>query len=180
MISVIAKLTDLALEGADGRYWYDYAKSKIGEAGKHYGVVDQQLADYLALFSPRVHLRRSVRYALSYLVKGKFEHDVLRNIRASVEHYDLTGEIRGAKTEPFSRALMGDKTAIVLDTWMADALEVDGKKFEVKRVHRAASDKLLTVAEDLDWPVAETQAAIWTAVVRKVRQSVPQLEIPLD
>ena len=173
-------LAKLALDGADGRYWYDYAKAQIEAAARHYGIDPKRFADLLSLFSPRVSVKRSIRFAIRYARTGEFEHDVTRNTKAAVAHYDLTGEIRGAKTEPFARALMGDKTAVVFDTWMADAMGVDGSKFAVKRVHRVQTERLIRVAEYLGWPIAETQAAIWTGIVKKSRRSVPQLEIPLD
>lgn len=163
----VAKLIDLALEGADGRHWYKDAAVHVRGAAFILDCDAQRLADILALLSPRVSVKRNIRFALRYVKDGKFAGDVMRTIRASVNHYELTGEIRGPKTGPFARAIMGDLNAIVLDVWMAVAFGIDQKRFSVKRVHAECSKRIRAVAKNLGWKNAEVQAAIWYAAVRR-------------
>ncbi len=162
-----AKLRKLALAGADGRPWYDWARAEISAAAPLLGVSETRLADLLALFSPRVSVKKSVRMAVHYIRTGAHSHDVLPMVRVGVAHYEATREIRGCKTAPFAKALMGDKSAVVLDTWMAVAFGLDpGWIKDRPRLRRRMAATLERVAAGLGWPVAETQAAIWAATVR--------------
>lgn len=173
----IKRLTQLALDGADGRYWYDDANYQIKYASEYLGCKVQDLADLLALFSPRVSVLRSAKWALRYLNEKSFAPDCTISHKFAIAHWELTGEIRGSKTGPFARALMGDRDALVLDTWMAKALGVDSKRFEIKAVWNRAAEKIRLVAQLLGWPVAETQAAIWTAIVRENRVNIPRFDM---
>lgn len=170
-------LAALAHEGADARGWYREAWVEIELAAPKLGISSTRLADLLALFSPRVSVLRSVRWAIHYSRTGEFMHDATRSHRLAVKHYEQTKEIRGPKTAPFAKALMGDGSALVLDSWMSKALNVDHKRFEVRAVHDAASKRVRLTAMVLGWPVAETQAALWAATVRKHRVEVPRISI---
>lgn len=160
-------LAAIAQSGADCRPWYDWAKTEIEAAAPLLGCTPTRVADMLALFSPRVSVKRSVIWAVHYLRTGEFVEDVTRSHVAAVQHYERTREIRGAKTAPFAKALLGDKSAIVLDTWMAVAFGVDPSWIRDRpRLRRRMGAALTRVAELLGWPIAETQAAIWGATVR--------------
>lgn len=162
-----AKLRKLALAGADARPWYDWALAEIQAAAPILGVTETRLADLLALFSPRTSVKKSVRLTVHYIRTGGHVHDVLPMVRVGVAYYEATREIRGCKTAPFAKALMGDKSAVVLDTWMAVAFGVDPNWIKDRpKLRRRMAATLQRVADSLGWPVAETQAAIWAATVR--------------
>lgn len=182
-ITGMRTLADMALDGADHRYWYDSAREQIGLAaqilvGEGHGTTPDRLCELLALFSPRVSVLRSSRFMLHYIRTRGYMPDVMRTVRASVEHWRITGEIRGPKTRPFADALKGDKSALVLDVWMGEALGVNPKRWEVRAVWDAGAKRIRQTARYLNWPVAETQAAIWAAtVMRQPYGNVPAFNL---
>ncbi len=184
-LTPMRELAELALEGAEYREWYGEARKEIGRAA--IAMIDgnmelhkrvDQLAALLALFSPRTSVTRSCKFAVHYMRTAEFLPACLGDIRRSVKHWDLTGEIRGPKTEPFYRALMGDSSACVLDVWMGQALGIDPKRFhDSKTVYAVCSERIKETAEYRGWTVAETQAAIWSATVLQNRAAVPALSL---
>ena len=160
-------LCNLASEGADGRGWYAHAADQVEQAADVLNVDTVRLADLLALFSPRVSVKRSIRFTVRYVESGQFAPDCMATIRRTVEHYERTGEVNGPKTGPFARAILGAPWAIVLDVWMAKAFGIRQAAFERPAVHDQCCKRIRAASRRLSWSPAETQAAIWTAVVRK-------------
>lgn len=162
-----ARLKVMALRGADNRPWYAWARAEIVAGAPVLGIDPVRMADLLALFSPRVNIKTSVRLTTVYVRTGKFDTNTLPSIRASVYHYEQTREIRGPKTAPFAKALMGDEGAVVLDTWMAVAFGINPRWIADRpRLRRRMARTIVRIAEDLGWPPAETQAAVWATAVR--------------
>lgn len=187
-MTAIPVLASLAIEGQEHRAWYDYARDDIRQAAPFLNAAPERIAALLALFSPRVSVLRSVRWTVHYCRSAggidRFPYDCTRSHKLAITHWESTGEIRGPKTGPFAKALLGDKNALVLDGWMAVALSrtteegrILGKRFEIQAVHRAASIRVREVATYVGWPIAETQAAIWAGIVKRTRVSVPALSV---
>ena len=117
---------------------------------------------------PQETVARNVQLAHAYLtdrsVKG-----VMRGIQAALEHYELTGEIRGPKTGAFARALTGSPDAVVIDVWMYRALGYNWRSMTPTR-YAMACDAVRALASTLRYPdgttltPAETQAAVWCGV----------------
>jgi hypothetical protein len=123
------------------------------------------VAEIVALLSPRVPVARNVRLASAYVRRRSLD-GVMKGVRASVAHWEETGEIRGLKTGPFARALKGEEWAVVLDTHMAKLFGVDQKVFATKRgVHRWTS-VIMDVADHIGITPAQCQAALWGAYLR--------------
>lgn len=166
----VQKLAAMALKGQDGKDWYLETLPSLVMVAEGLGVTVQYLSDILAITSPRVHVRRNIRIALTYITGGGYA-GVMSGVVQSLRYYEDTGIIRGPKTSAFAKALRGDGDAIVLDVWMARALNVEQSKLPTKAVKLKAEGRVAKVARQLGWTPAETQAAIWTHLVRTHRDS---------
>lgn len=163
------QLAKLAIQGAEGRYWYHHANRHLQHVSNKMDVTPQRFADILALTSPRVSVKRNIKHAIKYLTTGTHNHDVMGTIRRSVEVYEDTGEIRGPKTSAFARALMLDEHALVLDVWMARALNVDQKIVNNKSVAKEITRRVNKACKLLgdNWTPAQLQAAVWCATIKQ-------------
>lgn len=179
-MSSVATLVELAKQGEAGRDWYDEAKRQVIEASALLNVSPRRFADLLALFSPRVAVKRSIRFAIRYVEHGDYLADCMSTVIAAVEHYEQTGQIRGPKTRPFADAIMGDGTAVVLDVWMAKAFKIDQSAFNRVGVHAECTRRVRLAAKRLGWTAAETQAAIWYATVKANGRHPGRLRIVRD
>lgn len=166
-MSSISTLQTLAIEGQSGRRWYRDAIRPVGLAALALGVSPEVLCDVLAITSPRVIVYHNVRIAKHYCRTGSLPSGVIPGTIAAMTHWKETGEIRCPKTAPFARALMGDQSAIVLDVWMSRALGIAQNALGRQATQAQAEKRVRKVADNLNWTPAETQAAIWAAVVRR-------------
>lgn len=170
-------LSSLAERGYAHRTWYMQAHQQVRHLAGLLGVTTVRCADLLSLFSPRVAVKRSINFTIHYLTtNGEFRHDVTRSVRAAVTHYEQTGVIRGPKTSAFASAIMQDESAVVLDTWMAQAMQVDQRLF-VRKGYEQYACVVRSVAEHLSLPPARTQAAIWAGIVMEHGRRVPHMNI---
>ena len=186
-------LADMARRGEDNRFWYVTAHAQL-LALQAYIKTDRRcewpvssLADIFAIFSPRVQVTRNIRDALWYInrtapnddsvppVKAVWTHHteldpirfrigMLGTTKKAMKHWEKTGEVRGPKTSAFSRALQLDPNAVVLDVWMARALDIPDKF--TKAQAREGTRRIIRTASLLNWSPAETQAAIWMTAIR--------------
>jgi len=135
------------------------------------------LLDVLAITSPRVAVVRNIRVAMHYMVTEKFLSGTIKNTRLAMQHYEETGEIRGPKTSAFSRALKGDLDAIVLDSWMSKAFEIDQDRFRNKQVRKECEQHVCRAARVCNIRPAELQAASWAAIVRRYGRNTPSFDV---
>jgi len=173
-------LADTASSGRHYMGWYRYASSEICEAASLLETDPHTLASYLALYSPRVQVKRSIRLACHRVQTGEHARGAMAHVRAAVEHWEQTGEIRGPKTRAFRDALLGDESAIVLDVWMARALGVDQRAFGVKSVYAQASGRVADAAGILGVPPARTQAAIWGMTISRAGLNAARMILVRD
>lgn len=162
----VQTLIRLAERGERGRRWYSVARREVLKASALLDVPPWYYADILAIFSPRVSVKRNIRLANYYLAVGEFHPTTLKTTRSAVEHYEDTGAIRGPKTAQFARAILGQSDAIVLDVWMARAFRVPQREFSRPAVRAKCEQRIRKVATALGWTACEVQSAVWTAVVR--------------
>lgn len=180
-LTSVNRLVALAKEGKAGRYWYRHARRELLKACDILGEAPWYLADILALYSPRVSVKRNIRFAIGYIQTGRHAADVMRGIRASIDHYNATGQIRGPKTGPFAKAILGDESAVVLDVYMAEAFGINQAAFNLRPVHRECCRRIERAADILGWTPAQIQAAVWSATVKRVgRVNIPAFTLTND
>ncbi len=144
--------------------WYASARMHIEStcAAKNWPV--GAFTAVLAVTSPRVSVVQNWRATYMWFDKGVLPPNMMRSTRIALGHLVLTGEIRGPKTHAFNRALLGDESALVLDVWMAKALDVPHTKVTSKQNMMAAWRRVVKVSKVLGISIAQTQAAIWAGV----------------
>lgn len=171
----VATIIRLALQGQDGRNWYDTARADVIEQARRFDVSPVHYANVLSIFSPRVQVVRNRRLTEYYFAHGAPHESTMQATRAALAHYVQTGEIRGPKTGPFARACMGDQEAIVLDVWMAAAFRIDQEAFSRIGTRREAKRRIREAARRIGWTPAQVQAAVWTQTVRNAGRNAPQM-----
>ena len=167
----VKPLVELALQGMDGLFWYDLARQEIDEICRREGWNVEHFVSILAVTSPQVAVRRNVRITLQYMAHGEFLANVLGNVKRSVEIWESEQTIRGQKTSAFQRAILGDQTAVVLDTHMANALHVPQKAFARRFAVERCQRRVEQVAEVLDMSPRSAQACIWFGQKRSVNEN---------
>lgn len=152
--------------------WYHHAQLVLGRHPQGY-----RISCLLALFSPRVSVTRSVNFTKYYMTTGMFRRDVTRSVRAAVDHWESTGEIRGPKTSSFQRALMGDTEAVVLDIHMANLFGVEQRVFSTRSGYRYYSDCVVRLGWLYGHTPRDMQALLWCGYVNSIGRTVPRLDL---
>ena len=150
-------LTALARYGAGGRRWYIDSRDSIEFYADRHGFNAERVSDVLAILSPRVSVEHSIRLADSYLKTGAAP-GAMRQRLAALERYEVSGAFNGPKVNAFAAALKGDPNAVVIDAWIYRAAR---ETRTTPKAYRETAAQICDVATALDWPIAETQAAIW-------------------
>lgn len=172
----VAHLMKLAMRGWDHHLWYHRTRPVIQDAASHLMVSTDRFIDILAITSPRCSVTRNVRVTVSYITTGALPGDVIRSTRVALQHYEKTGEIRGPKTGAFARALRGDEDAIVLDTHMATAFDIDPRMWSRKGIRQSAARRVRVGAHKMGLTPAQFQAAVWAGAALKGRHTnVPEM-----
>jgi hypothetical protein len=158
-------LLQLAERGIEDMHWYSRARAEIERRCTHEGWDAGKFADLLALTSPRVQVSRNWSIAVHYMRTGEWQPGVMSVTKENVQDWQRNGEVpmHLLKVYPFSRALRGDDSALVLDTWMARALHVPESGLKSSFVRIRAAQRVSQVAAQLGWTITQTQAAIWSA-----------------
>lgn len=160
-----SQLKNLAQLGAGHRDWYTKAHREILFTAPILSTTPFHLASLLSIFSPRCSVTRSIRRTIHYLQTSTFTPDTPRSTRAALSHYLSTTEIRGPKTHAYRDALLGYKAPLVLDTWMAKALNMPQRSFSTFAGRGHAYRLISPIADSLGWSITETQAAIWAGTL---------------
>lgn len=156
----LARLLECGILAAD---WYPSARESIRQWSQSNGQDYARVCDVLALASPRKMVADSVRIACHYLRTGKMI-DVVRSVKVQWRHWEATGLINGPKCKAFAACLRGDDTALVVDTWIAQALRVPGTAAGRRWVLDGAGRRFRTLSAITGLPIAATQAAVWAGI----------------
>jgi hypothetical protein len=166
---------DLFHKGEHAAGWYDAAWE---EMQRMFGQHAELYANVLAALSPHNGVKGNVtaaNKAMAMILSG--ERDLKHpftvttakkagdGMQAHVDNLNrvLRGEpLEGPKVGPFSRALQGDRNAVVVDTWMMRAFGFTDKanESEMTFIQQAVTG----MAEKLGMDARQVQAAIWTGV----------------
>ena len=181
--------------GYEMKDWYIRTREDIGIASRQLDCRPEYLAGLLAAFSPRVSVRRSVKWALHCVSARKlnksmlgpyglsedhFMDDVPKSVRIHVNKFLHTGLVTGPKTGPFHRALLGDPQAVVIDSHMLAAAGFD--RSGTKQTMQECDELVRDVAYRRCSP-AEAQAAIWCGFLPTIGRKpgyMPLLEVLWD
>lgn len=146
--------------GADVRPWYDEVGALLASLAKSLGRSTADVCDVVAITSPRVSVARNLQLAHVYLTTGDTD-GMMPSVRAALQHWEKTGEIRGPKTRAFSDALQGDTNAVVIDVWMIRALKLPEDERLTHKRHAAAAAKVRRIAARCHVSPRDAQALIW-------------------
>ena len=175
------RCTRYAIIGQAYRRWYRVARAVIRRLATYQAVIPEeklyrdvcydQLCDIVAITSPRVSVKRNLRFAWNEFTGKPRPGDMMRSTRVALDHYYKTGEIRGPKTSRFAQVLRGDDSVVVVDSWMARALGVRDKDARNKSTQELAERVITYVSLNSNrsgvyWSRAETQAAVWAGMIR--------------
>lgn len=124
------------------------------------------LCDLVAITSPRVSVKRNVRFAWSEFIGRDRPSDMIRSTRAALDHYYRTRQIRGPKTSRFAQVLRGSDNVVVVDSWMARALSVPITKAR-NRTSQVLAEKVIGhVARAERVTLSDAQAMVWSGYIR--------------
>lgn len=128
-----------------GARWYPDARETIAAIALRHGCDVDRACDLTALFSPRVPVKRNLGLVESYLGRVPLDRlPTIPSVKASVRVYERGGGIRGPKTSRFARALRGDPHAVVVDTWIIQALDASVPRTLREYLRLAARVQALT------------------------------------
>ena len=170
----IEHIRQLAIDGIEYSDWYSVAQSDIKLVANLAEWEPERLAAYLALLSPRMAVRRSIRATLTYLGQGQFIRDVLPTIRRSIQIYEESGVIGGHKVPYFHDALLGNPNSVTLDTHMATAMlavaNASVQHFRRKATMAYAIEVVSAIGDSLGISPRDCQAAIWCGELERKGQ----------
>lgn len=156
----LARLMTLGIHAAP---WYERANESIRLWASDRGLPTGLVCDVLALVSPRKTVADSVRIGKHWLLTGKLI-DVFGAVRKQFAHWQDTGYINGSKCRAFASALMCDRQALVVDTWIMKALNAPINSTGTQWVLNGALRRFSKLSEVSGLPIAHCQAAVWAGV----------------
>ena len=161
-----ATIRTYAEDGFDGRDWYFDSHNLIVEAANVLKLPQVDLFASLAIYSPRIPVRRSIPQAVNALMIG--ESGGMRQRDTALERYFAYGVrgISGPKVTPFFANLIdpGEKSIgydqVTVDVWISRAYGVNFDKIKVGE-RRAIQEHIRGLSKIADEHPNQTQAAIW-------------------
>lgn len=171
------RLLRLANKGSQYSDWYDRAYVEIGEVCNKEKWDRKEFTNILSLLSPQVRVRRNIRMTLVYFGQNSYFNNLMQSVRISVDNYRKTGIINGQKVSSFALALLGYNESIVLDVWMARALQIEQKRFKKKSIREQSRKIIKSVAKTVGMSPRDCQAAIWSGIIQDYKQTPEQMPV---
>ena len=146
--------------------WYTNASTVAQEIAGHIAGPGafEKACGIIAAFSPRSYWSTNIRRAFAY-VRGQ----VVPTMRSHIEAADrvmtsgLSG-LRGPKVSAFARAIAGDASAVVIDTWMIQAAGLPSTTTLSPKQYDLFARAITTIANRNGVEPRILQAAIWVHV----------------
>ena len=162
----------------DGTVWYDMARAHAHAIGLALGKPMEVGAAIIAAFSPLTGWDLNLRHADTFVRTGRAPTFGAHNRMASLALVDGADAITGPKIGPFCRAIMGDLSQVVVDSWMnfaADYGPDTAEAAEAARVHRVSAEvsnlgvrrrraidaSIRAIAAETGLMPAQVQAIVW-------------------
>lgn len=164
-----------AVIGHAYRRWYRVARAVIrrlsDQGWSHISPLSREegyetLCDLVAITSPRVSVKRNLKFAWGEYTGRPRPSDMIRSTRAALDYYYRTNEIRGPKTSRFAAVLRGADNVVVVDTWMARSLSVPDNKARNRTTQTLAEQVIGHVARAHAVPLSDAQAMVWAGIIR--------------
>ena len=140
--------------------WYDDAKSFASDLAYIHTLSLEQAASVISAFSPRVTWARNKFLATQFLCGEPVKCLKLSLRNAEKAKIQGFAALNGMKTHNFARAISGDESAVVIDTWMMQACGHPRKSLN-KREYNLMAEAVREVAAMRGWKPAHMQALIW-------------------
>lgn len=147
-----------------GLAWYREAAHRVMVMATRYRVSKECAAGVIAALSPRVRWAQNLKLAELVLggqyKKGAFKVNLLK-AQAIARGAEPSTILRGDKVRAFYAALLGDRTAVVVDVWMLRAVRVASIS---KKLYAKISAAVVEAAALVGQAPALFQAVVWSVV----------------
>jgi hypothetical protein len=164
LVSLVSKAPPSA--HTSGGSWYGDARRTCQDMAKRNGVSLAVAAGVVAALSPRLQWGPNLRAAEVVLSGGipggVFQASLRKALRIARGGQRPLTVLSGPKVRAFYRAIMGDESAAVVDTWVLKA--VGWARAVTPKAYAAIARALQLAAERLGTTVARLQAIAWVAV----------------
>ena len=149
-----------------GRAWYDVARREARRLSREYGLTFRQVAGIVAALSPQKRWSVNLRLAETVCETGTCGEQTRTQVWKA--EYIREGQsplsvLKGPKERSFYRAIVGDLTVPVVDTWMSYAA---GQPTVVGsgRRYRETAEAIVRSAQVAGEHVVDFQAIVWVHV----------------
>lgn len=158
-LEIVNSATPAQIEAAS--VWYSEAQEVAEDVAENLCVDLERGASVVSSFSPRERWASNVAKALAFSM-GKPVVGLSNNVRMAESSVRLGySALKGLKTNAFARAIAGDKSAVVIDTWMIKAAGMESSKGVNKKQYKELSLAVTEVANIINLTPRTTQALIW-------------------
>ena len=186
-----AKLRKLAIEGADGRFWYENSSKAILDLAEGDKALAEKIVGLIAIYSPNATVPANTSMALNAFYQWRYGLPIKAGFGPANEkaenllRHDKAWS--GIKTNSFYQNLMAeidpsklDEGTATMDMWMAIAFDYGMKALDQGPKYKFAERETQRLAKELGWKPHQVQAAIWVAMKGRVDPIRKQLAAEED
>jgi len=187
------KLSRLAKEGENGRYWYENSSKAILDMVGGDKKEAEKIVGLIAIYSPNATVPANTSMALNAYYQYKTGQPINAGFTdADTKAEDLLRhgkEWSGIKTNSFYQNLMVgidpsklDPGVATMDMWMALAFDYGMKTLDQGPKYKFAEREIQRLAKELGWDAHQVQAAIWTAMkgrIEPIRDALKAKELEI-